>query len=75
MWFEVFQDSCRYSTHPWRWRLRESSGEVVATSAAGYPDEEQCRDSIRALKCISPKTPVETRKRILVVDISNRRRL
>lgn len=73
MWFEVFKDSCQYSTHPWRWRLRQTSGEVVATSTSGYTDEEKCRDSISALKSISPKTPVETRKRILVTDITHRR--
>ncbi|WP_445228810.1 YegP family protein [Duganella rhizosphaerae] len=70
MWFELFQDSCQFAPHPWRWRLRRKSGEVIATSSSGYAGEIECRDAISALVRILSETPVTTRMRSLAIDLS-----
>ncbi|GJI89707.1 hypothetical protein RugamoR1_28700 [Rugamonas sp. R1(2021)] len=60
MWFELYEDGCKRTKEPWRWRLR-SGDLVVALSVEGYPDEEQCRCAVKALTRISVKTPIRTR--------------
>jgi uncharacterized protein YegP (UPF0339 family) len=63
MWFEIYEDSCQVTKEPWRWRLRDNSGAVVALSTAGYPSESECRQAVQTLKTISPMTPIQTRHR------------
>jgi len=61
MWFELFKDTCPVTKTPWRWRLRNGDGAVIAVSVSGHPSEEECKDAIGKLKLISHSTPVETR--------------
>ena len=63
MWFELYEDSCSITKEPWRWRLREGGGAVVALSTVGYCTEDECRQAVQDLKMISPKTPIQTRRR------------
>jgi uncharacterized protein YegP (UPF0339 family) len=61
MWFEIYEDCCRQTKEPWRWRLNSRDGVVVATSVSGYIDEESCRLAIAELKVVSINTPVKKR--------------
>ncbi|MFS2136423.1 DUF1508 domain-containing protein [Duganella sp. Dugasp56] len=63
MWFELYEDSCSTTKEPWRWRLRDGGGAVVALSTEGYCTEDECRQAVQDLKMISPKTPIQTRRR------------
>jgi len=62
MWFELFRDPCKVTETPWRWRLRNDDGQVIASSASGHVSEHACRAAIKELKGISQTTPVEARQ-------------
>ncbi|GJI93119.1 YegP family protein [Duganella hordei] len=64
MWFELYEDSCPITKEPWRWRLRDNGGSVVALSTTGYCSEADCRQAVQDLQMISPKTPIQTRSRL-----------
>lgn len=49
MWFELYQDSCRTTREPWRWRLLASQDSVLALAACGYTSEEACREALTTL--------------------------
>lgn len=60
MWFDIFTDTGARINDPWRWRL--IAGEVVlATSARGYPSEDDCRTAVADLLSIPTCVPIETR--------------
>ena len=40
--FEVYQDK----GGEWRWRLRTTNSQVIATSGAGYKEKRSCMDGI-----------------------------
>lgn len=63
MWFELYEDGCKNTKEPWRWRLR-SGDLVVALSVGAYSDEDRCRGAVRELTCISPDTPIKTRLKV-----------
>ena len=44
--FEVYQDK----GGEWRWRLRTTNSQVIATSGAGYKEKRSCMDGIESVK-------------------------
>lgn len=73
MRFEIYRDSCKKEKFPWRWRLLEVDGRVIALSAAGYAGEGPCREAITALSRLNPTISIETRRRDIVIDLAIRR--
>ena len=44
--FEVYQDKAG----EYRWRLRTTNSQVIATSGAGYKEKRSCMDGIESVK-------------------------
>jgi uncharacterized protein YegP (UPF0339 family) len=44
--FEVYKDS----KSEYRWRLKASNGQTIATGGEGYASESNCRDGIASVK-------------------------
>jgi uncharacterized protein YegP (UPF0339 family) len=49
MRFELYREA----KGDWRWRLRTRNGDVVADSAAGYRNREDCERGIAIVKACS----------------------
>jgi uncharacterized protein len=53
--FETYQDKGK----EYRWRLKSSNGQVIATSGQGYKDKRDCEHAIDAIKKGAEKARVE----------------
>jgi uncharacterized protein len=56
--FEVYRDK----GGDWRWRLRTTNSQVIATSGAGYKEKRSCLDGIESVKKNAPTAPIEELK-------------
>lgn len=52
--FEVYADA----KGEYRWRLKASNGQVVATGGQGYASERSCREGIESVKKNAPAAEV-----------------
>ena len=43
----------------WRWRLKASNGRIIADSAEGYKNEQDCLDDIDRVKASSKARTVK----------------
>lgn len=46
MKYEMYLDSRK----EWRWRLRAANGRIIADSAEGYQNKNDCRNAIELVK-------------------------
>lgn len=44
--FDMYKDN----RGEWRWRLKASNGQVIATSGEGYKEKKSCEDGIASVK-------------------------
>jgi uncharacterized protein YegP (UPF0339 family) len=56
--FEVYQDKGK----EFRWRLKASTGQIVAASSGGYSTKVDCEKSIDVIKKGAPKADVHEEK-------------
>src|SRR4051812_31265545 len=56
--FEVYQDKAG----EYRWRLRTTNSQVIATSGAGYKEKRSCLDGIESVKKNAGDAPVKEMK-------------
>ncbi|MHB1561494.1 MAG: YegP family protein [Isosphaeraceae bacterium] len=56
--FESYEDNAK----TYRWRLRSSNGQVIATSGQGYKDKRDCEHAIDAIKKGAANARVEEAK-------------
>ena len=52
--FEVFQDN----KGEYRWRLKASNGQTIATSGEGYTSRANCMNGIESVKTNAPAAEV-----------------
>lgn len=52
--FEMYQDKAG----EWRWRLKSSNGQQIASSGEGYKDKGGCKNGIDAVKRDAPGADV-----------------
>ena len=52
--FEMYQDKAG----EWRWRLRSSNGNQIASSGEGYSDKAGCKNGIAAVKRDAPDAEI-----------------
>lgn len=52
--FEVYQDG----SQEYRWRLKSSNGQVIATGGEGYSSKEGCESGIAAVKKEAVQAPI-----------------
>lgn len=52
--FEMYQDK---STE-YRWRLRATNQQIIASSGEGYKSKESCRNGIEAVKRDAPTAEI-----------------
>ena len=60
MRFEIHKDA----TGDWRWRLRTQNGNVVADSAEGYRQRQDCERGIEIVRAASTATIVDMSAKI-----------
>lgn len=48
--FEIYADKRK----EWRWRLKASNGQVIATSGEGYKTKASCENGIASVKKNAP---------------------
>ena len=53
--FETYEDA----KEEYRWRLKATNGQVIATSGQGYPDKRDCDKAIDVIKKGAEKARVE----------------
>ena len=53
--FEMYQDR----SGDFRWRLKSSNGQVIATGGQGYKDKRDCRGAIDSVKRAVADAPIE----------------
>ena len=53
--FELYADNAG----EYRWRLKASNGQVIATGGQGYKSERSARDGIESVKKNAPISEVE----------------
>jgi uncharacterized protein YegP (UPF0339 family) len=46
MWFQLYRDR----SNEWRWRLKAQNGRIIADSAEGYINKNDCLNAIRLVK-------------------------
>ena len=56
--FEVYQDKAG----EFRWRLRATNSQVIASSGQGYKEKRSCIAGIESVKKNAPLAPVEEKK-------------
>jgi hypothetical protein len=56
--FEVYKDK----SNEFRWRLRTTNKQVIATSGDGYKSRQDCLSGIESVKKNAPDAPVEEEK-------------
>jgi uncharacterized protein YegP (UPF0339 family) len=56
--FEVYQDKAG----EYRWRMRSSNGQVIASSGQGYKEKRSCLDGIESVKRHAADAAVEEKK-------------
>jgi uncharacterized protein YegP (UPF0339 family) len=54
--FEIYQDS----KSEYRWRLKSSNGQVIATGGEGYTSKSGCENGIAAVKRDAPSADIES---------------
>lgn len=61
MTFEIYKaaDAPGGQKGQWRWRLRHSNKNIVATSGEGYVDKAECRTMIEHIQANCPKAPIK----------------
>ena len=52
--FEVYQDK----SGEYRWRLKASNGQVIASSGEGYSSKRSCLDGIESVKRNAPEAEI-----------------
>jgi uncharacterized protein YegP (UPF0339 family) len=52
--FEMFQDKAG----EWRWRLKATNGQQIASSGEGYSSKSACENGINAVKRDAPDAEV-----------------
>ena len=53
--FEVYPDNAGQ----FRWRLKSSNGQVIATGGQGYKDKRDCRSAVESVKRTAAEAPIE----------------
>lgn len=53
--FEVYQDAKK----EWRWRLKASNGQTIATGGEGYSSKASCLNGIESVKKNAPAAEIE----------------
>ncbi len=55
MKFEVYKDK----SGEWRWRLKATNGQIIATSGEGYVNKSGCESGIDLLKDGASDAPIK----------------
>ena|SRR5687767_10833779 len=56
--FEVYQDK----SGEYRWRLKSSNGQTIASSGEGYSEKRSCMAAIESVKRVAANAKVEEKK-------------
>ena len=53
--FELYKDHAG----EWRWRLRHSNSNIIASSGEGYSNKDGALNGIKSVKTNAPEAPIE----------------